>query len=100
MGRCADYVLKDRADCINVFICADKEDRKKRIMELYGLTERKAAERIRKTDKERRYYYEVHTGQDHTGQDWGSIRSHQMLLNASMLGIDRIVEILAMIYNA
>lgn len=95
VGRCADYVLKDRADCINVFICADKEDRKKRIMKLYGLTERKAAERIRKTDKERRYYYEVHTG-----QDWGSIRSHQMLLNVSMLGIDRIVEILAMIYNA
>ena len=30
----------------------------------------------------------------------GSIRSHQMLLNVSMLGIDRIVEILAMIYNA
>ena len=95
VGRCADYILKDRAECINVFICADKEDRKKRIMELYGLTERKAAERIRKTDKERRYYYEVHTG-----QDWGSIRYHQMLLNVSMLGIDRIVEILAMMYNA
>ena len=95
VGRCADYVLKDRGNCINVFICADKADRKKRIMELYGLNERKAADRIRKTDKERRYYYEVHTG-----QDWGSIRSHQMLFNVSMLGIDRIVEILAMMYNA
>ena len=95
VGRCADYVLKDRDNCINVFICADKADRKKRIMELYGLNERKAADRIRKTDKERRYYYEVHTG-----QDWGSIRSHQMLFNVSMLGIDRIVEILAMMYNA
>ena len=95
VGRCADYVLKDRDDCINVFICADKADRKKRVMELYGLNERKAADRIRKTDKERRYYYEVHTG-----QDWGSIHSHQMLFNVSMLGIDRIVEILAMMYNA
>ena len=95
VGRCADYVLKDRDDCINVFICADKADRKKRIMELYGLNERKAADRIRKTDKERRYYYEVHTG-----QDWGSIHSHQMLFNVSMLGVDRIVEILAMMYNA
>ena len=95
VGRCADYVLKDRDDCINVFICADKADRKKRIMELYGLSERKAAERIRRTDKERRYYYEVHTG-----QDWGSIHSHQMLFNVSMLGIDRIVELLAMMYNA
>lgn len=95
VGRCADYVLRDRDNCINVFICADKADRKKRIMELYGLNERKAADRIRKTDKERRYYYEVHTG-----QDWGSIHSHQMLFNVSMLGIDRIVEILAMMYNA
>lgn len=95
MGRCADYVLRDQADLINVFICAEKEDRKKRIAEIYGLTERKAAERIRKTDRERRFYYEMHTG-----LEWGSINSHQMLLNVSMLGMDRIVEILAMIYRS
>ena len=57
VGRCADYILKDRAECINVFICADKDDRKKRIARLYNLTERKAAERIRRTDRERWYYY-------------------------------------------
>lgn len=95
VGRCADYVLRDQADLINVFICAEKEDRKKRIAEIYGLTERKAAERIRKTDRERRFYYEMHTG-----LEWGSINSHQMLLNVSMLGMERIVEILAMIYRS
>ena len=95
LGRCADYVLKDREDCINVFICADKEDRKKRISRIYGLSERKAAEKIRKTDRERRYYYEMHTG-----LEWGDIGSHQMLFNASRLGIDRIVDILAMMYQA
>ena len=95
VGRCADYVPRDQADLINVFICAEKEDRKKRIAEIYGLTERKAAERIRKTDRERRFYYEMHTG-----LEWGSINSHQMLLNVSMLGMDRIVEILAMIYRS
>lgn len=95
VGRCADYVLRDQVDLINVFICAEKEDRKKRIAEIYGLTERKAAERIRKTDRERRFYYEMHTG-----LEWGSINSHQMLLNVSMLGMDRIVEILAMIYRS
>lgn len=95
VGRCADYVLRDQADLINVFICAEKEDRKKRIAEIYGLTERKAVERIRKTDRERRFYYEMHTG-----LEWGSINSHQMLLNVSMLGMDRIVEILAMIYRS
>ena len=95
VGRCADYVLRDQVDLINVFICAEKEDRKKRIAEIYGLTERKAAERIRKTDRERRFYYEMHTG-----LEWGSINSHQMLLNVSMLGMDRIVEIVAMIYRS
>lgn len=94
VGRCADYILRERDDCINVFICADKADRKKRIAELYGITERKAGEKIRRTDKERRYYYELHTG-----REWGSILSHQMLLNSSMLGIDGIVDLLELIYK-
>ena len=50
-GSCADYILRDKYDCINVFICAEKADRIKRIAERYDLTERKAAERIRKTDR-------------------------------------------------
>ena len=95
VGRCADYILKDRAECINVFICADKEDRKKRIGRLYNLTERKAAERIRRTDRERRYYYELHTG-----QDWGEIGSHQILFNVSLLGADKIVDYLELMYKS
>ena len=27
VGRCADYILKDNPNCINVFICADRADR-------------------------------------------------------------------------
>lgn len=95
VGRCADYILKDRAECINVFICADKEDRKKRIGRLYNLTERKAAERIRRTDRERRYYYELHTG-----QGWGEIGSHQILFNVSLLGADKIVDYLELMYKS
>lgn len=93
IGRCADFVLRDY-DCINVFICANKEDRVKRICDRYGLSEKKAAERIRKTDRERRYYYEVHTG-----LDWGSIESHQLLMNVSLLGMERVVDILEKIYR-
>ena len=95
VGRCADYILKDRAECINVFICADKDDRKKRIARLYNLTERKAAERIRRTDRERRYYYELHTG-----QDWGDITSHQILFNVSILGAEKIVDYLELMYKS
>lgn len=42
VGRCADYILKDNPNCINVFICADRADRIKRIAERYDVSEKKA----------------------------------------------------------
>ena len=76
VGRCADYILKDNPNCINVFICADRADR------------------IKRMDRERKYYYETHTG-----QEWGSISSHDILLNASLLGIEGTVNVLEGIYK-
>ena len=90
VGRCADYVLKDYPGCINVFICASKEDRKNRVMDKYHLSERKAAEKMKKIDRERKYYYETYSG-----KEWGSIQSHQILMNSSLLGKEKIVEYLA-----
>ena len=39
VGRCADYILRGRADCLNVFIHADKEKRAERIAFLLRLTD-------------------------------------------------------------
>lgn len=89
VGRCADFVLRDHKNCINVFICADWEDRVERIAKKYDISQRKAADKIKKMDRERRNYYE-----SHTGQEWGSIDSHHMLLNVSRLGMERTVDIL------
>ncbi len=89
VGRCADYVLRDHKNCINIFICAGLEDRVSRIARKYDISERKAADKIKRMDRERRNYYE-----SHTGQEWGSIESHHMLLNVSRLGIERAVDLL------
>ena len=94
VGRCADYVLKDYPGCINVFICASKEDRKNRVMDKYHLSERKAAEKMKKIDRERKYYYETYSG-----KEWGSIQSHKILMNSSLLGKEKIVEYLAALYK-
>lgn len=94
VGRCADYVLKDYPGCINVFICASKEDRKNRVMDKYHLSERKATEKMKKIDRERKYYYETYSG-----KEWGSIQSHQILMNSSLLGKEKIVEYLAALYK-
>lgn len=95
IGRCADYILRDRENCIGIYICADLEDRIKRIAKRYDMSERKAADKIKKMDRERRYYYE-----SHTGQEWGSMENHQIILNASKIGLERTVDILEMIYKA
>ena len=94
VGRCADFVLRDNPNLINVFICADKDDRIKRIAQRYDLSERKAADRIKKIDRERKYYYE-----SHTGLDWGSVQAHQMLLNAGRIGMEKTVDILEELYK-
>ncbi len=94
VGRCADFVLMDCAECINIFICADIDDRIRRIAKRYDLSEKKAADKIKKMDRERRYYYE-----SRTGLYWGDIDSHEMLFNVSRLGVERTVDILEAIYR-
>lgn len=94
VGRCADFILGDYSNCINTFIYAYKEDRVRRIMKLYNMTERQAKDKIKKVDRIRKAYYE-----EHTGRDWGSIEAHQMLFNSSLLGLDGVVDALEGIYH-
>ena len=94
IGRCADYVLGDYSNVINTFIYAYKDDRLNRIMDIYKLTEKQAADKIKKTDRERKLYYEARTG-----REWGGIESNSMLFNTSLLGIDGVTDALEAIYR-
>ena len=94
VGRCADYVLGDYSNCINAFVYAYKDDRVRRIMKIYKLDEKQAIDKIKKTDKERKLYYESRTGRER-----GSIEASGMLFNASLLGIDGVVDALEAIYH-
>ncbi|MCI8638406.1 MAG: cytidylate kinase-like family protein [Coprococcus sp.] len=95
VGRCADYILENEFPCINAFIYAEIRDRIARIMRLYNLNEEEAWEKIRKVDRERKAYYEIHTG-----NSWGSIEAHQMLFNVSLLDMADVVGVLAAMYRA
>lgn len=94
VGRCAGQILKDHAKCLDVFICADMKDRIRRIAVRYDLSEKKAADKIKRIDRERKYYYE-----SHTGLEWGSVSSHHMLLNVSRLGVEGTADILELVYR-
>lgn len=94
VGRCADYVLGDYSNCINAFVYAYKEDRIRRIMKIYHLEKKEAADKVKKVDRDRRQYYETHTG-----REWGSIEAQEMMFNASLMGVDGVVDALEAIYN-
>ena len=94
VGRCADVILKDHADCLTAFIHAKKEKRAKRIVEVYGETNVEIEKRIRDKDKRRAVYYEFYTG-----QTWGLAENFHVALDSGELGIERCVDILANLYQ-
>ena len=94
VGRCADYVLKDCVNVLKVFVYADLESRKERIVHIYKEADEKALSKIEKTDKKRASYYKFYTG-----QNFGEAKNYDICLNSSLLGIERCVEIVESSYK-
>ena len=90
VGRCASYILKDRPDCLKVFVHADKEYRLKRAVEAEKLYKDEAEEFLRKSDKRRSGFYNAHTG-----WKWGDMDHFDICLDSGSLGIDCCVDVLA-----
>lgn len=93
VGRCADYILRSKADCLRVFIHADMKSRAKRIVELYGDRSESPEKRLQDKDKRRMAYYQFYTD-----MKWGDVRNYHIALNSSKLGIEKCVDILADLY--
>ncbi len=89
VGRNADYILKDRKDCLHTFIHADMEYRADRIVRLYGESEKSPAARLQEKDKRRRVNY-----QHYTGRSWGTAQNYDICLDSSTIGIDKCVDII------
>ena len=93
VGRCADFILRDQADCLTVFIHADLAFRAQRIVQVYGEREDSPEQRIRDKDKRRAAYHRFYTD-----MKWGYAKNDQISLDSGLLGIDACVEVLKMLY--
>ena len=94
VGRNADYILKDREDCLHVYVHADTDYRAKRIIQLYGSSEKAPEVRLQEKDKRRRVNYH-----HYTGRTWGTAQNYDLCLNSSKLGIDACVDLILSIVN-
>ena len=91
VGRCADYILRERNDVFNVFIHADDAYRAQRVLESYGETPGKSIEeRLEEKDKKRSLYY-----RHYTDREWGDLENSHLILDRGALGIDKCVAIIA-----
>jgi len=96
VGRCADYILRERNNCLNVFITATGEDRVDRLLECNKIanaekyTKEEMIELLEKSDKKRENYYNYFTY-----KQWGGAASYDLCLNSSLLGIEGCVKIIS-----
>ena len=90
VGRCADCVLQDKADCLKVFIHADMAFRAERIVKVYGEREESPEQRLRDKDKRRAAYHRFYTN-----MKWGYAENYHLTLDSGVLGIDRCGDIIS-----
>ena len=93
VGRCADYVLREKADCLTVFIHASLEKRAERIVKEYGETDESPEDRVKDKDKRRESYYRFYTD-----MKFGDARHYDLCLDSGELGLDKCVDIIAQLY--
>lgn len=89
VGRCADFILRERHELLKVFIYASMEDRIKRAVDEYGYSQKKALDVITKSDKGRARHYATFTE-----WDWSDRRNYDMMLNAAALGVDTAAQMI------
>ena len=87
VGRCADFVLKDRADVVSVFVHAPADYCMERAMERNDMSRKEMEKFIAKTDKYRGDFYHYYTG-----NVWNDARNYDLCLNSSKLGFEKCVE--------
>lgn len=89
IGRCADYILKDKENLVKVFIYSSMTNKISRAVTYYGLDRDKAEKEIRKSDKERAIHY-----RHYTDQNWADKSNYDICVSSDVLGTEKTAELI------
>ena len=89
VGRCANNILKDNPNVINIFLYSDDENKIKRVLKYYGLNEKNALKEINRINKNREKHYNYYTH-----EKWRDINNYDLSINVDKLGVEKTTEIL------
>jgi len=82
LGRCADYVLRDFSNVVNVFVTASIDFRIRQVMDKQNVSKEEAQRIIEEGENERAAYYDYYTG-----KKWGHATSYDLCVDSSILGL-------------
>ena len=91
VGRCADYILRDFNNVVNIFVTAHLEERIGRVCKRHQCEKEKAKAIIESAEERRAAYYNYYTG-----KQWGHSASYDLCVNSSLLGIEDTAKFLAL----
>ena len=93
VGRCADYVLADREDVLNIYLCADMDERLRRVIDEYHVEDADEA-MLCKVDKRRSNYYQYYTD-----RVWGKAENYDLCINTGKFDTDAIIGMIVDAYR-
>ena len=89
VGRCANFILKDYANTLNIFIYSDMENKVKRATKYYGLDKENAEQEINRINKLRSNHYKYYTE-----TDWKSPLNYDICINSDTLGVEESTKLI------
>ena len=90
VGRCADYILRDFPNTVNIFITASMKYRIQQIMNKQHMEYEEARKFIESKESKRAAYYNYYTG-----KEWGAAESYDLCIDSSILGFVETEKIIA-----
>ena len=89
VGRCAGHILREREDCLNVFIYGEREKRIDRALNVYNVPRNEVESMVRKMDKRRANFYNTSAQ-----KKWGERDNYHLCLDSGTLGIEKCVDLI------
>ena len=90
VGRCANSILKDNKNVINIFLYSDDENKVKRAVKYYGLDEKNALKEINRINKNREKHYNYYTH-----EKWRDMNNYHLSMNVDTLGVEKTAKLIA-----
>ena len=94
VGRCADFILKDKENVLKIFIDSSIQDKINRATEYYKLDKNKAEKEIIRINKLRANHYKYYTE-----REWKDPANYDICINSDSIGIESAADLICELAN-